>query len=72
MSTRAIAEAIGRSLGLPTGSVAPQDAGPHFGFVGGFFASTMTASSDATRQLLSWEPVGPSLLAEIDAGAYTA
>uniref|UniRef100_A0AAU3GV30 SDR family oxidoreductase n=1 Tax=Streptomyces sp. NBC_01401 TaxID=2903854 RepID=A0AAU3GV30_9ACTN len=72
VSTRAIAEAIGRSLGLPTGSVAPQDAGPHFGFVGGFFASTMTASSDATRQLLSWEPVGPSLLAEIDAGAYTA
>ncbi|MCZ4125466.1 3-beta hydroxysteroid dehydrogenase, partial [Streptomyces sp. H39-S7] len=42
----------------------------HFGFVGSFFASTMTASNNATRQLLSWEPTGPSLLADIDAGAY--
>ncbi|MGW5868743.1 SDR family oxidoreductase [Streptomyces sp. NPDC055239] len=72
ITTKAIAEAIGRSLGLPVESVAPQDAGAHFGFVGGFFASTMTASSDATRQLLSWEPAGPTLLADIDAGAYTA
>ncbi|PSM39675.1 3-beta hydroxysteroid dehydrogenase [Streptomyces dioscori] len=72
VTTKAIAEAIGRSLGLPVASVAPQDAGPHFGFVGSFFASTMTASSDASRRLLSWEPTGPSLLADIDAGAYTA
>ncbi|MFF5566336.1 SDR family oxidoreductase [Streptomyces sp. NPDC012623] len=72
VTTKAIAEAIGRSLGLPVVSVAPQDAGAHFGFVGGFFADTMTASGDATRRLLSWEPTGPSLLADIDAGAYTA
>ncbi|MEW1692469.1 SDR family oxidoreductase [Streptomyces sp. NPDC091265] len=72
VTTREIAEAIGRSLGLPVESVAPQDAGAHFGFVGSFFASTMTASSDATRQLLSWEPTGPTLLADIEAGAYTA
>lgn len=71
VTTRAIAEAIGRSLSLPVESVAPQDAGAHFGFVGGFFASTMTASNDATRQLLAWEPTGPALLADIDAGAYT-
>ncbi|MFG2598443.1 SDR family oxidoreductase [Streptomyces sp. NPDC048462] len=71
VTTRAIAEAIGRSLSLPAESVAPQDAGAHFGFVGGFFASTMTASNDATRQLLAWEPTGPALLADIDAGAYT-
>ncbi|MFD0311877.1 SDR family oxidoreductase [Streptomyces sp. NPDC127119] len=72
VTTKAIAEAIGRSLGLPVASVAPGDAGPHFGFVGSFFASTMTASSDVSRRLLSWEPTGPSLLADIDAGAYTA
>ncbi|MFF1919837.1 SDR family oxidoreductase [Streptomyces sp. NPDC058221] len=72
VTTRAIAEAIGDSLGLPVGSVAPQDAGAHFGFVGSFFASTMTASNDVTRKLLSWEPTGPSLLADIAAGAYTA
>ncbi|MGN5631507.1 SDR family oxidoreductase [Streptomyces sp. AC154] len=72
ITTKAIAEAIGRSLSLPADSVAPQDADAHFGFVGGFFASTMTASSNATRQLLRWEPTGPSLLADIDAGAYTS
>lgn len=71
VTTKAIAEAIGRSLGLPVDSVPPQDAEAHFGFVGSFFASTMTASSNATRQLLRWEPAGPSLLADIDAGAYT-
>ncbi|MEE1795263.1 hypothetical protein PUR28_31570 [Streptomyces sp. BE308] len=52
-------------------SVAPGDAGAHFGFVGSFFASAMTASDHATRQLLAWEPSGPSLLADIDAGACT-
>ncbi|MFH8469363.1 SDR family oxidoreductase [Streptomyces sp. NPDC017991] len=72
VTTKAIAEAIGGSLGLPVGSVAPRDSGAHFGFVGSFFASTMTASSAASRRLLSWEPTGPSLLADIDAGAYTA
>lgn len=71
ITTKAIAEAIGRSLNLPVDSVPPQDAEPHFGFVGGFFASTMTASSIATRQLLRWGPTGPSLLEDIDAGAYT-
>ncbi|MFE7036107.1 SDR family oxidoreductase [Streptomyces sp. NPDC057621] len=72
VTTKAIAEAIGRSLGLPVDSVSPGDAGPHFGFVGRFFATTMTASSDVSRRLLSWEPTGPSLLADIEAGAYTA
>ncbi|MBQ0852073.1 SDR family oxidoreductase [Streptomyces sp. BH-SS-21] len=72
VTTKAIAEAIGRSLGLPVDSVTPGDTGPHFGFVGRFFATTMTASSDVSRRLLSWEPTGPSLLADIEAGAYTA
>ncbi|GAA3731568.1 SDR family oxidoreductase [Streptomyces tremellae] len=70
--TRAVAEAIGDALGLPVVSVEPGDAGGHFGFVGGFFASTMTASSVATRRLLSWEPTGPTLLTDIRTGAYTA
>ncbi|MZD03965.1 NAD-dependent epimerase/dehydratase family protein [Streptomyces sp. SID5785] len=71
VSTKEIAEAIGRSLGLPVVPVRPEDAAAHFGFVGGFFASTMTATSDLTRQLLSWKPAGPTLVEDIDAGAYT-
>ncbi|MEV0282124.1 hypothetical protein AB0I22_37925 [Streptomyces sp. NPDC050610] len=76
VTTKEIAEAIGRSLDLPVVTVTPEDAGAHFGFVGHFFASTMTASSNATQQLLSWEPTGPTLIPtlieDIDAGAYAA
>lgn len=52
-------------------SVDPQDAESHFGFVGHFFAQTMTASSERTRSLLGWTPTGPTLIEDIAAGAYT-
>jgi nucleoside-diphosphate-sugar epimerase len=68
--TKAIAEAIGRGLGLPVTSVAAEDAVGHFGFIGTFFAMDLPASSDRTRQLMGWEPKGPTLLEDIDAGAY--
>jgi nucleoside-diphosphate-sugar epimerase len=68
--TRVIAEAIGRSLGLPVRSIAPEQAGAHFGFMAGFFGQTMTASSAHTRQLLGWTPTGPTLVEDIAAGAY--
>ncbi|MFK8843850.1 SDR family oxidoreductase [Streptomyces sp. Ac-502] len=70
VTTKAIAEAIGRSLGLPVVSIDPADADAHFGFVGGFFARTMTASSELTRAMLSWFPTGPTLVEDIEAGAY--
>ncbi|WP_067510439.1 SDR family oxidoreductase [Actinoplanes sp. TFC3] len=69
--TREIAEAIGRTLGLPVTSVAPQDAVEHFGFIGRFFAMDMQATSIATRESLSWHPSGPTLIEDIEAGAYT-
>ena len=69
--TRAIAEALGEVLGLPVTSVDPVDAAAHFGVVGHFFGITMTASSARTRELLSWNPVGPGLLDDIRSGAYT-
>lgn len=68
--TRLIAEAIGRGLGLPVASVAPEDAVEHFGFIGTFFAMDLAASSERTRELLGWEPTGPTLIEDIDAGAY--
>jgi nucleoside-diphosphate-sugar epimerase len=72
VATRAIAEALGQALGLPTTSIDPDDAAAHFGFVGHFFAQTMTASSDRTRTLLGWQPTGPTLAQDIAAGAYSA
>ena len=67
---REFAEAIGRHLGLPAASIAPQDAAGHFGFLGMFAAADNPASSALTRQRLGWAPVGPGLIADLDAGHY--
>ncbi|GAA2242578.1 SDR family oxidoreductase [Herbiconiux moechotypicola] len=68
--TRRIAETIGRGLGLPVTSVAPADAVAHFGFIGAFFAMDLSSTSLATQGLLGWTPVGPTLAADLEAGAY--
>ena len=68
--TRVIAEAIGRTFDLPVASVAPDDVKGHFGWIGGFFAMELAATSAATRELLGWTPTGPSLVEDLDAGAY--
>jgi len=67
--TRAIAEAIGRALGVP---VAPAEDPAHFRFLASFFGMDAPASSELTRELLGWNPTGPTLLDELDAGVYTA
>ncbi|OII10973.1 3-beta hydroxysteroid dehydrogenase [Curtobacterium sp. MCBA15_009] len=69
--TRQIAEAIGAGLGLPVTSIDPADADAHFGFIARFFGMEMSATSEATRALLGWEPTGPGLLEDIAAGAYS-
>ncbi|MBV6715498.1 SDR family oxidoreductase [Paenibacillus chitinolyticus] len=70
ISTRAIAEAIGRALDIPVTTIAPEDAVAHFGFVGRFFKLSMNGSSERTRELLAWTPAGPTLIDDILAGAY--
>lgn len=68
--TREIAEALGARLGLPVASVAPEDVDAHFGWIGRFFGSEVTASSALTRARLVWDPVGPTLAEDIAAGRY--
>jgi nucleoside-diphosphate-sugar epimerase len=70
VSTRAIAEAVGRMLDLPVESVPAERAAEHFGWIGGFFSLDMASSSAATRELLGWAPTGPTLIDDLDAGAY--
>jgi nucleoside-diphosphate-sugar epimerase len=70
VATKTIAEAIGRGLDLPVKSIPTEEAVDHFGFVGTFFAMDMAASSARTRELLGWTPIGPTLIEDIDAGAY--
>jgi len=70
--TRDIAEAIGRAFGLPVTSIAPDDVPGHFGWIATFFAMDLTATSTMTRELLGWAPTGPTLIEDLDAGAYSA
>ncbi|MEU6850373.1 SDR family oxidoreductase [Actinacidiphila alni] len=70
VSTREIAIAIGRAYDLPVASVAPDDVMDHFGWIGMFFGRDLSATSDLTRESLDWTPTGPTLLADLDAGAY--
>ena len=67
---RAVAEVIGRQLGLPVAAIAPEDAAGHFAWLGGFIAVDSPASSALTRELLSWQPVQPGLLDDLDKGHY--
>ena len=68
--SRDIAEAIGRGLGLPVTSIAPDDAVSHFGFLGAFFAMDLSSTSVITQDLLGWSPVGATLLDDLAAGSY--
>ncbi|MFF2452888.1 SDR family oxidoreductase [Isoptericola sp. NPDC058082] len=68
--SREIAEAIGRVVGVPAVSVDPADAAEHFGWLSRFWGMDAVASSALTRELLGWEPVGPTLLEDLAAGAY--
>ena len=67
-----IAEAIGRGLDLPATSITTEQAATQFGFLAHFLALDMPVSSTLTRELLSWEPSGPGLVADLDQGHYFA
>jgi nucleoside-diphosphate-sugar epimerase len=68
--TRAIAEAIGRAYGLPVESIDPAAVADHFGWISRFFAMDLSGTSNLTREMLGWTPAGPTLVGDIDGGAY--
>ncbi|HZC53745.1 MAG TPA: SDR family oxidoreductase [Mycobacterium sp.] len=63
---RALAEAIGRQLGVPTTPVPAE----HFGAAGAIYALDQPASSELTRDTFGWRPTHPSLLDDLEAGNY--
>ena len=70
---RAIAEAIGRGLGVPAKSIAPDEAGDVIGgFLGLITQLDNPTSSARTRELLGWKPTHADLLADIREGHYFA
>lgn len=66
VSSRDIAEAIGRRLNLPVVSLTPEEAGPHFGFLSFFMMLDSPTASRKTQERLNWTPTGPSLIADLD------
>jgi nucleoside-diphosphate-sugar epimerase len=65
-----IAEVIGRGLNVPVVSLPREQAGAHFGWLGGFAGWDMLASSALTQQRLGWHPTGPSLIADLENMRY--
>ena len=67
---RAIAEVIGRRLNMPVVSGSPQEAAGHFGWLASFLAMDLAASSAWSRRRLSWDPVQPGLIGDLDQPHY--
>lgn len=70
---RAIAEAVGRGLGVPVNSITAEQAGDLIGpFLGMITQLDNPTSSARTRELLGWKPTNADLLADIAEGHYSA
>ncbi|MBP2326030.1 nucleoside-diphosphate-sugar epimerase [Kibdelosporangium banguiense] len=67
---RDIAEVIGRHLRLRVRAIAPEDAAGHFGWLAGFLAASVVASSVLTQKQLGWHPGEIELIPDLDEGHY--
>lgn len=69
---RDIAEAVGRGLKVPAVSLSPEEAQAHFGWLALFAGRDLPASSKKTKETLSWNPTGPSLITDLNNVNYFA
>ena len=67
---KAIAEVIGRWLGVPVVSKTSEEAAGHFGWFAGFAGMDIPSSSARTWSALGWKPEQPGLLADLDQPHY--
>jgi nucleoside-diphosphate-sugar epimerase len=67
---RTIAEVIGRQLGLPVRSIAPENASEHFGWIAPFAAADLPGSSALTREWVGWRPTHAGLIEDLERGHY--
>ncbi|QHC60383.1 NAD-dependent epimerase/dehydratase family protein [Rathayibacter sp. VKM Ac-2760] len=65
---RDVAEAIAGKTGLTASAVDPE----RLGVFGALLGGDQPASNAITRHLVAWEPTGPTLLDDLEAGYYTA
>jgi nucleoside-diphosphate-sugar epimerase len=67
---RQMSETMARHLDIPTASVTPDEAVELFAHLGHFVSMDSPATAALTRELLGWEPTGPSLLEDLDQDHY--
>jgi nucleoside-diphosphate-sugar epimerase len=70
VATREIAEVIGRHLNVPAVSIAPAQAGEHFGWMARFWALDAPASSALTQERMGWTPEQVGLIEDLEQGHY--
>jgi nucleoside-diphosphate-sugar epimerase len=72
VTIRAVAQQIGRTLGIPTESLTLEQAAEHLGnpFLATFFSLDVPVSSAHTRALVGWNPQHPTLLEDLATGDY--
>jgi nucleoside-diphosphate-sugar epimerase len=68
VSTRDIANAIGKRLSLPVEPLAQEEAMAHFGWLGMLAGVDMPASSRITQEKLGWKPTHTGLIDDIATG----
>jgi nucleoside-diphosphate-sugar epimerase len=67
---RDIAEVIARKLGVPSASIAPEEAAAQFSFLARFISMDNPTSGELTQDLLGWEPTHPGLIEDLEDGHY--
>src|SRR5580692_7730960 len=70
VTTREIAEIIGRHLNVPVVSKSREEAADHFGWIAHFFGIDGPASSAQTQERLRWRPTEVGLIADLKAEHY--
>ena len=68
----AIAAILGKGLGLPVKSIAPEEVQDYFGWMALFAGMDLWASGAQTQERLDWHPTGPGLLTDLEQMDYAA
>ncbi|WP_343693565.1 SDR family oxidoreductase [Chitinophaga sp.] len=66
ITTKALAEVIGKQLQLPVKGIAAEEAGANMGFLGMMWAMDQPSSSKWTRERLGWQPTEVGLIADME------
>jgi nucleoside-diphosphate-sugar epimerase len=70
ITSRQIAEAIGKKLGVPVQSIPSARVTEHFGWLGALFSMDKPVSSAKTRELVGWKPTQIALIQDLERGKY--